>query len=74
MRVLEILLGVYAFLDLVLVWRYTVIVNRLRAQALLHGAPKTSFSDFVPQILRDAFSFPVLILWYGLEAFIKGLE
>ena len=74
MNLFEILLSVYGLIVLVLVWRYTVICNRLRAQLLWSRGEKTDFATFVPQILRDALIFPLTIMWHGLKAFIKELE
>ena len=73
MNWLLIVLSVYAFIVLVLIWRNTVLTNRGRAALLIKGV-RTSFSSFIPLILKESFLFPFSILWNGLYNFLKELK
>lgn len=74
MNWIEIVLTVYGAVVLVIIARNIFICNRERTKLKLNFGTDTSFVDYVRPILKNALSWPGLILWFGLEAWLKELE
>jgi hypothetical protein len=71
---LEIAITVYGFFVLVILARNIVLCQRGRVEVKKMAGVDTTFTQYIPAIVKDALLFPVLILWHGLRDWLKDLE
>lgn len=74
MTPIEIILIAYLVVMLGLLWRNTILCNRRRAEVLISRGTKTTFTSFIPFIVRESLLWPLTILWHGLKTFLTELE
>ncbi len=71
---LEIALVVYGGIALIVLARNVFLCQRERTKAMVSFGHVSTFTEYVPLMVKDSFAWPFLLLWHGLAAWLKELE